>query len=97
MRRRMGVLVDKLSSWEPSDPQFCAGRHILWIMSHSTVHLEQMPREFIEEAERWELEPTLASLWWTSTDADEKDENMMIKTQNVLHKFPFEKSSKVLV
>ena len=40
---------------------------------HSNVHLEEMMRELIEEADRWDLEQKLASLWWASTYADEKN------------------------
>ena len=49
-------------------------------MTHSKVHLEQMMREFIEEAERYDLEPKPASLWWSCTCADDTREDMMIKT-----------------
>ena len=38
-----------------------------WIMSNSTEILEQMLRDLIEEACRWDLEPKPASLWWTCT------------------------------
>ena len=37
------------------------------IMSHSKRNLEQMLRDLIEEAEKWEVAPKTASLWWTST------------------------------
>ena len=48
-------------------------------------------RELIEEAERWELETKPASLWWTSTYADEKTEDVMIMTKTGLQKLPSEK------
>ena len=48
-------------------------------------------RELIEEAERWELEPESASLWWTSTFVVEKTEDVMIRTRTGLHKLPLEK------
>ena len=38
-----------------------------WIMSYSQKNLEQMLRDLIEEASRWDMVPDLASLWWTST------------------------------
>ena len=43
-----------------------------WIISHSKMHLEEMMKDLIEEAERWDWEPKPASLWWTSTYASEK-------------------------
>ena len=48
-------------------------------------------RELIEEAERWELETKPASLWWTSTYADEKTEDVMIMTKTGLRNLPSEK------
>ena len=41
----------------------CADNHR--IMSHSKSHLEQMMKDVIEEAERRDLKPTPACLWWT--------------------------------
>ena len=38
-------------------------------------------KELIEEAATWVLETKPASLWWSSTHADETKEEMMIKTQ----------------
>ena len=55
-----------------------------WILTHSKMHLgKQMMKEWIEEAERWDLEPKKkkASPWWTSIYAGEKLEDMMIKTK----------------
>ena len=48
-------------------------------------------KDLIEEAERWDLEPKSASLWWTGTYADEKMEDMLIKTKTGVPKLPFEK------
>ena len=62
-----------------------------WILFHTTIHLEQMTKELVEEAERWGLEPKLASLWWTSAYADEKKEGMMIKKNTGPDNIPFEK------
>ena len=46
-----------------------------WIMSHTNIHLEQMLRDLIQEAEKWDLAPKLASLWWTSTcEPEEKSD-----------------------
>ena len=38
-----------------------------WVMPHSEKHLEQLMKELIEEAKRWNLEPMSASSWWSST------------------------------
>ena len=48
-------------------------------------------KDLIEVAERLHLEPKPASLWWTSTYADEKMGDTKIRTRTGLHKFPFEK------
>ena len=42
------------------DVQFCGRQHLG--MSHSKAHLEQMMKDLIEEAERWDREPKPASL-----------------------------------
>ena len=43
-----------------------------WIVSHSKRNWEQLLRDLIEEAEKWDLAPKLASLWWTSTYEEEE-------------------------
>ena len=48
-------------------------------------------KDLVEEAERWNLEPKFASLWCTSAYADEKKEDMMIKTNKGPDNIPFEK------
>ena len=50
-------------------------------------HFEQMMKDLVEEAERWE--PMLASLWWSSTYAKEIKENTTMETERGRHKFPF--------
>ena len=61
-----------------------------WIVSHSKTHLEQMLNYLIEEAAKVELEPKLASLWWTSTYASEEKEDMILGTSKGCQKFPVE-------
>ena len=39
-----------------------------------------MVNDLIKEAERWDLEPKQASLWWTNMHADEIMDDMEIKT-----------------
>ena len=63
---------------------FFVGRHH-WIMSHSKLPLEKMTKDLMEEAERWDLEPT-ASLWWTSTKALEVMEDIVISTRTGQHR-----------
>ena len=53
--------------------------------------LKQMMRSFIA-AERCDLEPKLASLWWSSTYSGEIQEDMTMEAQRGRHKFPFGKS-----
>ena len=45
-------------------------------------------KERNEEAERCDPEPKPASLWWSSTHADDIKEDMIIKTRAGSHKFP---------
>ena len=59
-KKKMGVNMD---TQERGNHQICSFMWAdnYWIMSHSKVHLEQMMKELIEEAERWDLEPKPAS------------------------------------
>ena len=59
--------------------------HNNWILSHSKTD----DYDLIEEAERWDLEPRLASLWWTSTCADERMDDITISTRTGQHRIPF--------
>ena len=65
-------------------------------MSHSKTHLEHVMKVLIEEAGRWDLEPKLASLWWTGTYASEEMEDITICTRTRRGKIPFEKSFRIL-
>ena len=81
MRKRSGILVDLEGE---GVHQICS---FMWadnfrIMSHSKDILEQMIRDLIAEANRWDLVPKLASLWWTSTSG--------------CYTFPFEDTFKIL-
>ena len=55
VRKRMCVL-----------PDFEGQRNVdnFWIMSHSESHREQMLKDLIQDAEKWDLAPKPASLWW---------------------------------
>ena len=67
-----------------------------WIMSHSKENSEQMSRDLVEEASRWDLEPKPANLWWTSTYASEEKNDMISGTSTACYKFPFEDTFNVL-
>ena len=67
-----------------------------WIMSHSQEKLEQMLKDLVEEAEKVDLEPKPASLWWTSTYASEEKEDMILGTSEGCYIFPFEDEFRIL-
>ena len=67
-----------------------------WVMSHLKAHLEQMIKDLIQEAERRDLEPKPASLWWTSTYDSEEKMDLSIDTKTRRHRKPFEDNFKVL-
>ena len=67
-----------------------------WIMSHSISHLEQTLRDLIQEAEKWDLAPKPASLWWTSTYDSEEVIVLSINTKTGRHRFTFEEEFKIL-
>ena len=67
-----------------------------WIMSHSKRNLEQMLRDLTEEAEKWDLAPKLASLWWTSTYEAEERSEVLVATDGMMYTFPFEEKFKIL-
>ena len=67
-----------------------------WIMSHSKWNLEQMLRDLIEEASRWDPVPKPASLWWTSTYDSEEMVDMNLGTTPGCYKFHFEEKFKIL-
>ena len=55
-----------------------------------------MPRDLIEEANRWDLVPEPASLWWTSTYDPEERWTYRFTPQTGYHKFPFEEKFRIL-
>ena len=70
------------------------GRHILDHVALKNV--EQMLRDLIEEAGRWDLVLKQTSLWWTGTyDPDERID-VSIYTPTGCHKFPFEEKFRIL-
>ena len=90
----MGVLTEER---EGRDHQICSFMWAdnYWIMSPK-AHLERMVKDFIEEAERWELEPKPASLWRKNTCAYEMMEDITISTRAGRQKILFEKSFTIL-
>ena len=65
-----------------------------WITSHSKENLEQMLRDLIEEAAKWDSVPKLASLWWTSSYEAVEKIDMFLITAAGCHKFPLRSSSR---
>ena len=65
-------------------------------MSHSTKNLEQMPRDLVEEAGRWDLVPKPTSFWWTGTYDLEGRIDVSINTTTGCHKLPFEEKFRIL-
>ena len=84
MKKRMGVLLDL---------EFERTHRICSFMSRSEENLEQMLRDLIEEANRWDLVPKPTSLWWTSTYHSEEKVDMILGTTSGCYKFPFEEKS----
>ena len=60
-----------------------------WVKSHSKAHLEQMSKDLIQEAGRWDLEPKPASLWRTSTYDSEEKKDLVIDAETGSHRIPF--------
>ena len=89
MKQRKGFLVDIEEGG--GKHQICSFMWAdnFWIMSHSKHHLEQMLKDFIEEAAEVDLEPKPASLWWTSTYASEKKKHMIFGYIKRLLQIPF--------
>ena len=86
----MGIHIDTCQGGSPHISSFLWADNY-WMMSHSKTHLEQLMWELIDEAEIWDLEPKAASLWWSSTCADEKGEDITLRTRKGVQKFLFEK------
>ena len=43
------------------------GRQLLGDVAHSKEHGQHLQIRLLEEAEAWNLEPQLESVWWSST------------------------------
>ena len=50
----------------------------------------------IEAAEKWDVAPKPASLWWTSTYEEEERSEVPIPTTQMMYKFPCEEKFKIL-
>ena len=94
-RGRWVILIETSQGrWEgPSNLQLYVGRQLL---SQSKENLEHMLKELVEEVSKWDLEPKPASLWWTSTCANEEPEDMMIETEARVHLLSFADKFKIL-
>ena len=58
VKKKMGVLMNICEGPACQKCSFYVGRQVL-------DHVSLKDADMTEEAERWELEPKLASLWWT--------------------------------
>ena len=58
--------------------------------------LEQMLRDLIEAAGKWDVAPKLASLWRTSTYEEEERSEVLVATTGLMYKFPCEEKFKIL-
>ena len=94
-RKRVGILLDLEGERAHQICSFMWADNF-WIMSHSQSNLEQMLRDLIEEAEKWDLAPKPASLWWTSTFETEEKADLSIDTKSGSHRFPIEEKFKFL-
>ena len=52
--------------------------------------------ELVAEVERWDREPKLASLWWTSTYAKEEKRDTVIETASGKHELLFADEFRIL-
>ena len=55
-----------------------------------------MLRDLIEAAEKWDVAPKLASLWWTSTYEEEERSEVPVATTGLMYKFPCEEKFQIL-
>ena len=94
-RKRIGIRLD-LERQRAHQMRSFMWADNFWIMSHSESHLEQMLQDLIEEAEKWDLHPKLASLWWTSTNEPEEKPDLSIDAKSGRHGFPFRENFKIL-
>ena len=67
-----------------------------WIMSHSKRNLEQMLRDLIEEAEKWDLAPKTCKSVWTSTHEEEERSEVLIATNGLMYRFLLLETFKIL-
>ena len=66
------------------------------VLSHFKRNLEQMLRDLMEEAEKWDLLAKSAGLRWTSTYEPEERCDLSIDTKTGRHRFPFKEMFKIL-
>ena len=92
----MGLLLDFTRREGASDMQLHIWADNFGSMSHSRRNLARMLRDLIEEVEKWDLTPEPASLWWTRTYEEEERSEVLIATNGLMYKFPFEEKFKIL-
>ena len=87
MRKRSDILLDFEGERAHQICSFTWADNF-WVVSHSTETLEQMSRDLVEEASRWDLVPKATSLWWTSTYDSEEKIDMILGAASGCYKFP---------
>ena len=90
IKKKMGVLMD---TREGQAHQICSFMWTdnYWIMSHSKTHLEQMTKDLMEEAERWDLEPETCRSVVDKHLCLRDMEDFTISTRTGQHRIAFEK------
>ena len=86
-KRKMGVHI---GTAQGGFHQMCSYMRAdnCWILSQSKEHLKQMVKELVNEVGGWDTEPKPTSKWWTSTNAEEERENLVVDTATGQHKLP---------
>ena len=93
--RKHGSLVGLERGESASDMQLFVDRQLLDYVPLQKC-LERMLRDLIEEVVKWDLAPTPASLWWTSTYEEEERSEVLIAANGMRYKLPSEEKFKIL-
>ena len=94
-QKNMGLLLDFKGEEVHQKCSFVWADNF-WIMSHSKRNLEQMLRDLIEKAEKWDLAPKTCKSVWTSTHEEEERSEVLIATNGLMYRFPLYETFKIL-
>ena len=83
-------------AWTSKEKEYINHAALRGQTTFGSCHTRKMLRDLIEEASRWDLEPELVSLWWTSTYDSEEKSDMNLGTTSGCYTFPFENKFKIL-